>query len=139
MDMRTSKASFAETSGMGFAKKQHGFSLSGMVMIMIGLALVFLVAAKLVPVYIDYFSIKKVLLTMKNADELKNMSSQDLRMSYTRRAVIDNIRSISPADLQIEKGPDGVAVISVDYSVKTSLVDNISLVIDFSVSTAKKD
>lgn len=117
--------------------KQRGFSLSSVVSIMIGLALMALVAAKLVPVYLDYFSIKKVLATMGAAGDLKSMSSKDLRTSFTRRASIDNIRSITAEDLQISKGVDGSSVITAEYSVKTPLAANISLIIDFNVSTAE--
>jgi len=117
--------------------KQRGFSLSSVLTAMIGLALIGLVAAKLAPVYLDYFAIKKVLATMATSGDLKNMSSKDLRTSFTRRASIDNIRSITSEDLQISKGVDGTSIIAAEYSVKTPLAANISLIIDFSVSTAE--
>ncbi len=113
--------------------KQRGFSLSSVVSIMIVLAILALVAAKLVPVYADYFAIKKVLATMESAGDLKTMSNKDLRISFSRRASIDNIRSITAEDLQISRGAAGTSVISAEYSVKTPLVANISLIIDFSV------
>ncbi len=121
------------------AHKQRGVSLSGAVMVMIGLALIGLVAAKMVPPYTDYFSIKKILTAMEVNGELKTLGSKDLRLSYARRALIDNVRSITPEDLLIEKGPDGNMVVSVEYSVKTPLVANISLLIDFNVSTAQAE
>jgi len=119
--------------------KQRGFSLSSVVTIMIVLALLGLFAAKLVPAYLDYFAIKKVLGTMEAAGDLKSMSSRDLRISFSRRASIDNIRSIAAEDLQISRGAAGTSVISAEYSVKTPLVANISLVIDFSVATGQPE
>lgn len=120
--------------------KQRGVSLSGLIIVLVVLALLGLVGAKTVPAYVDYFNIKKVIASMEAAGELKNMSSKDLRMSYARRASIDNIRSISAEDLLINKGPDGNMVISAEYTVKTALFGNVSLLIDFSVSsTAKSD
>ncbi|MFA7241209.1 MAG: DUF4845 domain-containing protein [Sulfuricellaceae bacterium] len=123
----------------GFAKKQRGVSLSGTVVVMVILALIALVAAKLSPAYIDYFAIKKVLLAMETGGELKNLGAKELRASYSKRSSIDNIKSITAEDLQITKAADGTAVISAEYSVKTPLVANISLIIDFTVSTAKTD
>lgn len=122
-----------------FAKKQRGVSLSGAVVVMVILALLGLVAAKLAPAYIDYFAIKKVLLAMEVSGELKSMGAKELRASYSKRSSIDNIKSISAEDLQISKNSEGNAVISAEYSVKTPLVANISLIIDFTVSTAKTD
>lgn len=124
---------------VSFANKQRGVSLSGTVMVMVVLALLGLVAAKLSPAYIDYFAIKKVLLAMEAGGELSSMGPNELRASYSKRSSIDNIKSISAADLQITKGTDGIAVISAEYSVKTPLVSNISLLIDFTVTTAKTD
>ncbi len=115
--------------------KQLGFSFTSVVMTMIVLALLGLVAAKVAPAYLDYFAIKKVLATMDTSGDLKSMSNSELRVSFSRRASIDNIRSITAEDLQISRGAGGTSVISAEYSVKTPLVANVSLVIDFSVST----
>lgn len=131
MNPKTNKASFAD--------KQRGVSLPGMIMVMVVLALFGLVAAKLAPAYIDYFAIKKVLTAMQASGELKTMDSNALRQSYNKRASIDNIKSIDQGDLQITKAPDGTAIISVDYSVRTPLVGNVSLIVDFSASTAKTE
>jgi hypothetical protein len=117
-------------------RKQRGVSLSGAVMVMVVLALVGLVVAKMAPAYIDYFAIKKVFAAIGSDGELKRLDSGALRLSYSKRARIDNIKSIEPGDLQISKAPDGSAVISVEYSVRTPLVANVSLIIDFAVSTA---
>lgn len=119
--------------------KQRGVSLSGVIVVLIVLALLGLMAAKTVPAYIDYYNIKKVFASMEAAGELKNMGSKELRLSYSRRSGIDNITSITAQDLLIEKGQDGNMVMSAEYSVRTPLVANISLMIDFSVSTAKAD
>jgi hypothetical protein len=128
-----------KTSDAGFAKKQRGVSLSGAVVVMVILALVGLVAAKLAPAYIDYFAIKKILTAMEASGELKTMGAKELRLAYNKRANIDNVRSITHEDLQISKDSEGNAVISAEYSVRTPLVANISLIIDFSVSTAKTE
>ncbi len=119
--------------------KQRGVSLSGMIIVLIVLALLGLVAAKTVPAYVDYYNIKKVFAAMEAAGELKNPDSKALRLSYAKRSGIDNISSITAQDLIIEKGADGNMVLSADYTVKTPLFGNVSLMIDFSASTAKSD
>lgn len=119
--------------------KQRGFTLSGMVTGMVVLALLALVAAKLAPAYIDYFAIKKILSAMEANGELKTLGSKELRISYAKRASIDNVKSITPEDLQISKAQDGSAIVSAEYSVKTPLVANVSLLIDFTVSTEKAE
>lgn len=119
--------------------KQRGVSLSGVIMVLVVVALLGLVAAKTVPAYVDYANIKKVFAAMEVAGELKSLDSKALRISYGKRAGIDNITSITAQDLIIEKGADGNMVMSADYSVRTPLFGNVSLMIDFNASTAKKD
>lgn len=119
--------------------KQRGVSLSGLIVVLIVLALLGLVAAKTVPAYVDYFNIKKIFAAIEAAGELKSLASKDLRLSYAKRASIDNIRSVSAEDIIITKGPDGNNVMSVEYTVKTPLFSNVSLLIDFNVSTAKTE
>lgn len=119
--------------------KQRGVSLSGVIVVLIVLALLGLMAAKTVPAYIDYYNIKKVFASMEAAGELKSLDSKALRLSYSKRSGIDNITSITAQDLIIEKGQDGDMVMSAEYSVRTPLVANISLMIDFNVSSAKAD
>jgi len=116
--------------------KQKGVTLIGM--LFIGMMVVFaaLVAMRMVPSYLEYFSIKKVLAAVTNDVELKNMSIKEIRDAFDRRANIDNITSIKPDDLEISK-EDGGVVIEVSYSVKKPIAGNVSVVMDFNVSTAK--
>ena len=123
----------------GLTNKQRGFSLSGAVMGMVVLALLALVAAKLVPVYADYFAVKKVLLAIKTSGELSSMDTKSLRLSFSKRAIIDNIKSVDQSDLQFTKASDGTTIINVEYSVKTPLVANVSLIFDFTASTAQTE
>ena len=63
------------------------------------------------------------------------MSPREIRNSFDRRANIDYITVVSSQDLDISKD-EGDNVVSVEYSQKIPLVANISLVLDFSASTA---
>lgn len=120
-------------------KKQQGVSLTGLLMVLIVLALGGLVGAKLAPAYIDYFGIQKIFAAMEQSGDLTSMSAKDLRISFNKRGSIDNIRSISGDDIQITKRPDGKAIMSAEYSVKVPIAANVSVVIDFSVSTEKPE
>ena len=116
--------------------KQKGVTLIGM--LFIGTMVVFaaLVAMRMVPAYIEYFSIKKIFAAMTNDVGMKDMSVKEIRDSYERRAGIDNVTVIKPEDLEISK-EDGGVVMEVSYSVKKPIAGNVSIVMDFNVSTAK--
>jgi hypothetical protein len=94
-----------------------------------------LIGVKVVPAYMEYFSVKKVLATMAKEPGFGGMNAKEIMDSFDRRATIDYISVITSKDLDITK-VDGENVVSVEYSQKIPLVYNISVVLDFSASTA---
>src|SRR5258708_36224637 len=115
-------------------RKQRGLSLVNLI---VGLAVVgFLgvMAAKLLPAYIEYFQVKKILSTMEQAGDLKN-SVRDIRKSFETRNAIEDVKSVKGEDLEITK-EGGETVVSVNWSAKVGLVSNISACLDFAVTTA---
>lgn len=116
-------------------KQQRGMTFIGWVVVLALVISYVLIGIKVVPAYIEYFSVKKVLATMANDPGFASMSPAEIRNSFDRRANIDYITAVSAQDLDIGKN-DGENVVSVEYSQKIPLVANISLVLDFSASTA---
>lgn len=116
--------------------KQQGVTLIGMLFIGILLVFAAVVGMRMVPAYIEYASIQKVLAAMSHDPELKNMSIREIRASFDRRANIDNVTSINGEALDISKD-GGDVVIEASYSVKKPIAGNVSVVMDFTVSTAK--
>jgi hypothetical protein len=116
-------------------KRQRGLSLMNLV---IGLAVVgFLVVmgAKLLPSYIEYYNVKKVLASMEQAGTLKG-TVREIRYDWEKRIPIDDIRSVRGEDLEISKA-GGETVVTAAWSVKIPLVGNASACLDFVVTTAK--
>ena len=118
-------------------KKQQGATFIGMALIAIAVVFIAIVGIKMVPTYAEYFVVKKVLSTMKTSGELKNTTIQDIRKSFSRRAGIDNVTSVTAQDLQITKNGGEDAVVVADYSVKVPIAGNVSVCMDFSTSSDK--
>ena len=116
--------------------KQKGITLVGMLLVAGGIFFIALIAMKIVPAYIEFFSVKKVLSAMASDPALPTMSVKEIRESFGRRASIDNISAVKGADLDISR-VDGETVVTAEYSVKTPLFGNLSAWMDFSGSTAK--
>jgi hypothetical protein len=116
--------------------KQQGVTMIGILFIGILVVFAALVAMRMIPAYIEYASINKVLSAMANDPDLKSMSVKDVRASFNRRASIDNISAVKGEDLEISKD-GGETVVEASYSVKKPIVGNVSVCMDFKVSTAK--
>jgi len=115
--------------------KQRGISLMGLIVTLGVIGFLAVMAAKLVPAYIDYFSVKKMLATMEQAGDLK-LSVREIRKSFDTRNTIEYVKAVKGDDLEIGK-EGGETVVSANWSVKIPLVSNISACLDFSVTTAK--
>jgi hypothetical protein len=106
----------------------------GFLFVAIVLVAVALLAMKLVPAYIEFFSVKKILATMGQDSEIRSKSNAQIREDFSNRASVGYVTVVKPQDLSIDRS-DGVPVISVDYEFRTKLVGNVSLVVDFSASS----
>jgi hypothetical protein len=92
-------------------------------------------AAKLLPAYNEYWSVKKILASMVQAGDNKG-TVRDIRFNYEKRNAIEDIKSVRGEDLEITK-EGGEAVVSATWSVRVPMVANINACVDFYATTAK--
>lgn len=115
---------------------QQGLSLVGLIIVGGLLAFVLLVGFRSVPAFTEYFAIQRVIRAV--ADEGDGGASMtELRRSFDRRSNIDDISTITSKDLDIFK-QGGKVVIEVEYERKVPIAGNVSLLFDFSASTANR-
>jgi hypothetical protein len=109
---------------------QRGLSLIGLIIICAVLAFVAIMGFKLLPTYIEYFTVKRVITDLANGVEVRGGSVRDVQLAFDRRAQIDDIRSLRGTDLEITKQGDGFQVRAA-YSVQVPLFGNVNACIDF--------
>jgi hypothetical protein len=116
-------------------RKQRGISLTGTIFWLALLGFVGIMAAKLMPAYIEYFSVKKILASLE-AQGITKGSVRDIRFGYEKLNAIEDVKSVRGEDLEITKS-GGEAVVSATWSVRVPLVYNINACLDFSATTEK--
>ena len=116
--------------------KQKGAGLLVLIIWALIAIIVFMLVAKLLPVYRENMAIKTTIEAMASDPVLQNGAIGEIRRSFNKRAQIDDISVINGRDLDIDK-EGGQLVLGVTYSVKTPLFANISLYIDFNESSGK--
>ena len=116
--------------------KQRGITLTGALMGMIVLAFVGLFAAKLLPAYMEFFAVQKIIKAMDNSGETKAATVKEIRNSFDRRNTIEGVQAMRGEDLEITK-EGGEAIVTASWSTKVPIVANFSACLDFSVTTAK--
>ena len=115
-------------------QQQKGFSLSGLLVISFFLIILALLGMKLVPVYLEYSSIQKNLVATAKEAGTQDYDFNQIKLAFSKRAQIDNIKSITVQDIKISK-VNGRTVLSAQYSKQIPLVSNISLNIDFEATS----
>lgn len=113
--------------------QQRGVSLSGLLVWAIILGLVGITGMRVVPSAIDYFTLLKDAKAAVAASG-PNATVADVRKTFSKYADVDRIE-FNPADLEITKD-NGQIVISFSYEKKLPLFGRVSLLIDYSGTTA---
>src|SRR5258707_15544905 len=102
--------------------KQRGLSLVGVIVVLGGLGFLAIMAAKVMPAYIEYFSVKKMFATMEQSGDLKG-SVRDIRRGFDTRNAIEDVKSVRGEDLDIGK-EGGETVVTATWAVKIPMVGN---------------
>jgi Tfp pilus assembly protein PilE len=114
--------------------KQRGVSLTGLIITLAVLGFLAVMAAKLLPAYIEYFSVKKIFAAMVQNGDTKG-TVPEIRRAYDTRNAIESVKSVQGQDIEVTR-EGGDTVLTASWSVKIGLVANISACIDFTVTTA---
>lgn len=114
--------------------QQRGLTMIGFLFVAVMLIIVAMLAMKLVPAYIEFFSVKKILATMGQESDLRSKTNADIRNDFIKRANVGYVTVVKPEDLSIDRR-GGTPVVSAEYQFRTKLAGNVSLVVDFSASS----
>jgi hypothetical protein len=110
--------------------QQRGITFGGFVIGAFLLVIVGIFGLKLIPAYMEDAQIKTVFNEITHDPEMKNATAHDIQVSFSKRASINNIKSIKPDEIDIAT-EQGRLVLSANYSVKIPLAGNVSLYLDF--------
>ena len=110
--------------------RQAGITILGLVVLVILIGFVFIVAARVVPTFVEY---RAALSGVKKAQASAN-TVVEIQKAFDRSAAIDDITAVSGKDLDITKVNDDI-VVSFAYTKKISLFGPVSLTIDYAGSS----
>ena len=114
--------------------RQRGLTMIGFLFVAVVLVMLAMLAMKVVPAYIEFFGVKKVLADMAHQSDLRNMSNGEIRNDFDKRASVGYVKGVTGRDLMVDRR-GGTPVVLAEYTFRTRLVHNVSLVIDFSASS----
>ena len=114
-------------------RKQQGMTLIGMVIVAFIAGVFVLAALRLTPVYLEYMKVDSALKSMKRDLDGSNAGPAQIRTALQRRFDIDDVKSLTPRDVKIERTANGYRV-QAAYESRTSFVANVYFLVDFDKS-----
>lgn len=115
-------------------RSQRGMGFAGLLTLLVGIILLAIVGMKVVPAYIEFFTIKKAVASLTESGQLRNATVADVRRAFALRQAIDYFEAVGPNDLEISKEGSEI-VISFAYEKRIPLFSNVSLIFDFAGSS----
>jgi type II secretory pathway pseudopilin PulG len=124
-----SKACVTAASGKTGGRRQHGFSLTSLILLLAVIVMLVVLAFKIVPAYLEYRAINTAIAALKSGSSVREIQSD-----FDRRAGVAYITAISGKDLDIVKNGNEFDI-AFAYSKKIPLFGPASLVLDYAGST----
>jgi hypothetical protein len=110
--------------------QQRGLSLIGLLMVSALIVVVALIGFKLLPAYIEYFTVKRVITDIAFSPDLRGGGAREVMRAFKQRSTIDDITSIDASELEVTKEGEGFTIIAA-YQRCVPLMSNVSVCIDF--------
>lgn len=116
--------------------RQRGLSLSGLLFVAVVLIFAAVGAMKLIPAYMQSAQVQNVFDAIVQDPEMQKASVRDIRMSYIKRASINDITAVKAEDVEVEKDANGISL-STSYTVKIPVAGNAILLLEFNIRSPK--
>lgn len=103
-------------------------------LIVLGIAVFFmLIGIKMIPTYLENYSIRQVLRTMEGDRAVRKMTPREMKKSFMKRIKINSVYEFDQDWLKFKKEKFGMRM-NIDYEVRKPVAGNVSIVMVFSES-----
>jgi len=111
-------------------KKQKGMTMIGWLLVVMLVAVVALVAIKLIPVYLDGYKVYQSLESLKEDSSASGKSAGDLRKMVMKRLDINMVNDVKAENLTFTRKGNST-IVEVEYEARRQLFGNLYAVVVF--------
>ncbi|MEO8752296.1 MAG: DUF4845 domain-containing protein [Casimicrobiaceae bacterium] len=115
-------------------RRQRGLSMIGFLFVAVVVVSVALLAFRMMPSYIEFYTVQKALEAA--VTEPAEVNTASVRRVMDRKLSADYVDSVNPRDVEVTKNGN-VITASVSWQKKLPLLANVSLLLDFDASASK--
>lgn len=117
-----------QCNGEAGAGRQRGMTVIGMLLLIIVIAFIALIGMKVVPMYIQYYSIKSTVESIRKEPQLAQMSTQDIHNGIQKRFDIGYVENVKASDLKVRNDRSG-RVIDLVYQDEREVFNKLFVVL----------
>lgn len=110
--------------------KQRGMTVISIFLLAVAVIMVILFLIRLVPIYIDSFSVDSAVQSMATDVKMKKAGTKTMKKSLMTKFNLNSVYSVTRDDIYISKHK-GKTLIEVDYEIRENLVGNLDFVVSF--------
>ena len=113
--------------------RQRGMTPIGWILVFLLIAFFALIALKLVPIYIESFSVGAVISDLHKEPGISSMTSREIVNIVEKRLDINSVTSVSGDDILVDKLGNSLTI-TADYEVREPMLGNVEIVVSFNKS-----
>ena len=113
---------------------QRGMTFIGFVFILAFLLVLVYISFKLVPHYINYYSVRSSMASLAAESRGESMTLLKARQRLLQKLDINFISNIKPEHIKMTRAPGGGSLLTVNYQVRESMVGNLDTCMTFTHS-----
>jgi len=108
-------------------RKQNGMTMIGFLITLAVVMLFLFCGMKIVPMYSEYYSVKKALAGLANEPGITNASKEKIREMFFKRLYMSYALNVKKEAFKIDSTDTGYRIV-VDYERRESLIANLDVV-----------
>jgi hypothetical protein len=108
-------------------RNQQGMTLASFVLVLAVVGVFIYMGMKLIPMYSEYFSVKKALESMASEPDMAANPPEKIKDLFFRRMGADYVDNVKPENVKLAR-KDAGWLITVDYEVRKPLIANLDVV-----------
>ena len=113
-----------------YPARQRGMTMISWIIVLAILVFFVIIGIKLVPSYIEFYSIKGILEAVRQDRSMRDAAPAKIRESIKKRMKINGIYEFDPKNIIIKKEKTG-QVVAVEYEVRKNVVGNVDVIMSF--------
>jgi Tfp pilus assembly major pilin PilA len=115
-------------------RRERGITLIGFIFVAIVVVTVALIGFRVLPAYIEYYSVQKALQTALDDSPTGNLA--EIRRAFDRKLSAGYVESVRPTDIQVSR-QGNVITASIEWQRVLHMIGNASILLEFDATASR--